>query len=87
MNDVEKKNGKGKAQILNLFHGTRLTDPKSIYESEEGFNLIFSNDGYWGRANYFAFNSSYSNDYAYVQNGERKMFMARVTLGKEITLP
>lgn len=49
-----------------LFHGTSKTAPELIYQSEEGFNLNYSNVGMWGKANYFAFNSSYSNkDYAY----------------------
>jgi hypothetical protein len=71
--DVEEKNGKGNAQILNLFHGTRLADPKAIYESEEGFNINYSKDGcLWGKALYFAFNSSYSNEYAHLKNNGQR---------------
>jgi hypothetical protein len=40
--DVEHKNG-GQAQVKTLFHGTSNTPPKLIYESEEGFNLNYSN--------------------------------------------
>jgi hypothetical protein len=41
----------------------------------------------WGKAIYFAFNSSYSNNYASkYEDGKRKMLMASVTLGKEITM-
>jgi hypothetical protein len=69
--DVEMKNG-GKAKLENLFHGTRATPPTMIYMSEEGFNLNFSKEGMWGKANYFAFKSSYSNSYASVRsNGKR----------------
>lgn len=84
--EVVKNNGD--AQILHLFHGTSATDPKLIYQSQEGFNLNYSNEGLWGKANYFAFNSSYSNNnYAHKLDGQhRQMFMARVSLGKEITL-
>ena len=50
-----------------LFHGTSNTPPNVIYQSEEGFNLNYSKVGMWGKANYFAFNSSYSdNGYAHV---------------------
>jgi hypothetical protein len=74
--------------ILHLFHGTSKTDPKSIYESEEGFNINYSNAGLWGKANYFAFKSSYSNaNYAYItENGHKQMFMALVNVGKAIEL-
>ena len=41
----------------------------------------------WGKANYFALNSSYSNNYAFkYEDGSRKMFMALVTLGKDIKM-
>jgi hypothetical protein len=40
--------------------------------SEEGFNLNYANEGMWGKANYFAFNSSYSNGYSSsLPTGER----------------
>ena len=56
---------KSKAETKVLFHGTRGTPPLMIYSGEEGFDMRFSNDGMWGRANYFAVNSSYSNGYAF----------------------
>ncbi len=84
--DVEEKNG-GNANLQNLFHGTRNTPPESIYMSEEGFNLNFANEGMWGKANYFAFNSSYSNAYSYVlPSGQRQLFMANVIVGKTIVM-
>ena len=52
-------------QIGQLFHGTRQNPPQLIYEGEEGFNINFSNGGSYGKAIYFAFNSSYSNGYAF----------------------
>ena len=48
-----------------LYHGTRTTDPKQIYQAEEGFDTRFSNEGMWGIAAYFAANSMYSDYYAY----------------------
>jgi hypothetical protein len=63
LEDVEAKNG-GSAKLEDLFHGTRNTPPTTIYMSEEGFNLNYANEGMWGKANYFAFKSSYSNNYA-----------------------
>ncbi|TNV84921.1 hypothetical protein FGO68_gene14987 [Halteria grandinella] len=74
-----------------LFHGTSGTEPEKIYLSEEGFDMRFSKQGFWGQANYFAVNSSYSNSFAYQpQNGlrrKRQMFLARVIVGQSITLP
>jgi hypothetical protein len=70
-----------------LFHGTRATPPEVIYKSEEGFNINYSADGMWGKAIYFAYNSSYSNSYASsLPNGSKQMFMATVLIGKEIEL-
>lgn len=65
-----------------LFHGTRGNDPKNIYGGEEGFDMRFSRQGMWGRANYFAENSSYSSGYAYVApDGKKVMFLVRVLTG------
>lgn len=51
--------------ILNLYHGTRETQPSLIYNSEEGFDMRYSQIGLWGKAVYFAEYSSYSNAYSY----------------------
>ena len=64
-----------------LFHGTRGTDPREIYDSDAGFDMRFSAQGMWGQANYFAFNASYSNNYAYSSGGQRKIFLAMVLTG------
>ncbi len=72
----------GKVNEKELFHGTRTNDPKNIYASEEGFDMRFSRQGMWGRANYFAENASYSHSYAHVaQDGRREMFLVRVLTG------
>ena len=44
-----------------LYHGTKDTDPKMIYNGDEGFDSKFSTGGMWGRAVYFAVDSSYSD--------------------------
>eukprot|EP00347_Sterkiella_histriomuscorum_P006231 403353563 len=76
------------AQTLMLYHGTRGTAPKSIYDSEEGFNMLFSSGGMWGQAIYFAQNSSYSDGYKYaVSQTTFQMFFARVLVGNYIKLP
>ena len=49
-----------------MYHGTRLTPPAIIYKSEEGFDQTYSKAGMWGFANYFAKNSAYSDNYAYM---------------------
>lgn len=49
-----------------MFHGTRTNDPKAIYQSEDGFNVNYASpSGCWGKAIYFAENSSYSNGYCF----------------------
>ena len=48
-----------------LYYGTNRTNPKYIYESEEGFSMHFSRGGMWGQACYFAEKASYSHDYRY----------------------
>lgn len=60
------------AKVGELYHGTRNTPPITIYKSEEGFDMTYGNQGMWGIANYFAYNSSYSNGYAHpLPNGSR----------------
>ena len=44
---IEEKNG-GASNERELFHGTRKTMPRDIYESEEGFDMRFSAEGMWG---------------------------------------
>jgi hypothetical protein len=79
----EKHEGREKVALTQkLFHGTRATPPDKIYRSETGFNINYSNEGLWGKAIYFAVNSSYSNMYASTTpNGEKQMFMATVIIG------
>lgn len=43
-----------------LWHGTRNTDPKVIWQDEVGLDMRFCAAGFWGRALYFAQNSAYS---------------------------
>ena len=49
------------------FHGTRLTDPKVIINSDVGFDINFSRPGNYGKGLYFAKQFSYCADrnYAY----------------------
>ena len=64
-----------------LFHGTRNNDPKLIYEDENGFDMRHSRNGMWGRGNYFAKNASYSDGFAYMDSGLRKLLAAWVLTG------
>jgi hypothetical protein len=67
-----KLNNNGNANLDYLFHGTRATPPSTIYLSHEGFNVNYANDGMWGRANYFAKDSSYSDAYCFhLPTGEK----------------
>ena len=82
-NMMHQKNN-GKVNEMELFHGTRLNDPKSIYDSEEGFDMRFSAQGMWGQANYFAVNASYSNRYGHQlpdKSGNNQIFLAKVLTG------
>ena len=56
---IEKENG-GNADEMQLFHGTRSTNPSTIYSSSKGFGHQYSSSGMWGAATYFA------------QNGKKK---------------
>lgn len=71
-----------------LFHGTRQNKPEQIYGGGEGFNMHFSRQGLWGKGNYFAVNSSYSDSFAYrAKSGAKKMFAAWVLTGNSVFLP
>ncbi|CDW86806.1 poly adp-ribose polymerase member 14-like protein [Stylonychia lemnae] len=81
--DITDKHGKQANQFM-LYHGTRATPPIAIYDSEEGFNMLYSSGGMWGQACYFAEKASYShNGYKHpVGDGTFQMFYARVTVGE-----
>lgn len=64
-----------------LFHGTRSNDPELIYAGSSGFDMRHSRNGMWGRGNYFAKNASYSDGFAYQDQGMKKMFAAWVLTG------
>lgn len=73
---------KKETPVKKLYHGTRKNDPKNIYAGGEGFDILYSTGGSWGRALYFAAKSSYSNDFAYLTDqNERQMFEAQVNIG------
>ena len=40
-----------------MFHGSGATNPKTIYESEDGFDIRFARKGLYGTGNYFADNA------------------------------
>jgi len=82
---MEKKNN-NIANEMSLFHGTRNTKPITIYNSQEGFDMRHASVGsMWGTALYFAYNASYSNNFAYLcENGEKQIFMAKTALGDVI---
>ena len=39
---------------LFVYHGTSVTDPFYIFSSREGLDCRFSQEGLWGRGNYFS---------------------------------
>ncbi len=80
--DLKEKYAGEDPLIKILHHGTGNNKPEIIYQSEEGFNINYSNEGMWGRAIYFAVNSSYSHNYSFNAGPFRQMFMASVLIGK-----
>ncbi len=61
--------------LKHLFHGSRGTDPKLIYGSEDGLDIRFSNAGAYGNGIYFANNSQYSSNYAWaIPGGNGRQF-------------
>lgn len=65
-----------------LFHGTRKTPPKDIYDSEQGFDSRLASQGLWGEGTYFAAMAKYSDTYAHpLSNGHKQMFLAQVITG------
>ena len=85
---------RGRNQRL-LWHGTRNNKPEDLYK-KDGLNVIYSRDGMWGTALYFAENMSYScPTYAYsVPQQNRKdnkpsweVFLANVVLGDYKEMP
>jgi len=72
-----------------LFHGTRQTDPKQIYKGEDSFDMRLSNDGLWGKGNYFAVNASLcDSSYAHKISGNvKKLLLARVLTGHSYFSP
>ena len=67
-----------------LFHGTKETDPKLIYNSEDGLDFRFSHKGLMGQGIYFAEDPSYSHSYTYRMREDNlnQMFLCIVNLGK-----
>ena len=66
---------------IELFHGTRNTQPSEIYTGS-GFDMRFCDNGMWGRGSYFAVNASYSNSYRSTKgDGKFQFFFALATRG------
>ena len=77
----------GVINAMELFHGTRNTDPSLIYKGAEGFDIRLSRSGMWGQGNYFAAHASYSHGYAYcLSNGCKQMFLVRVLTGDRVKM-
>jgi hypothetical protein len=69
-----------------LFHGCGQTDPKIIYEGEDGLDIRFANAGAYGQGIYFANNSGYSLSYVHRKGNKMQMFVALVLTGDSVTL-
>jgi hypothetical protein len=89
MNVKDINNGFSNTQLI--WHGTKGTPPVSIFQGDQGFNIVYSSDNnMWGRALYFAVNASYScQNYSYKMPGNDtyQVFLAEVVLGNSVELP
>ena len=83
---ISMKNG-GEAKELNLFHGTRTTEPIAVYNGQDGFDMRFSAKGMWGTGIYFAENALYSHSYCHNVGTTKQMFFARVIVGEFTKIP
>jgi Poly(ADP-ribose) polymerase catalytic domain len=72
-----------------FFHGTYTTHPSKIYNSEVGLDVLYSNDGLWGKGVYLAAQASYSDKggYVYVENGVKHLLYVRAILGDTVKMP
>jgi len=89
-NRVIRKNPEKKLKDIckHLFHGTRASDPKLLYQGEEGLDIRFAAAGMYGTGSYFANNSHYSTGYAFnAGNGLMQMFVCTVLVGDFVCLP
>jgi hypothetical protein len=67
-----------------MFHGTLETSPQAVCTSEYGIDMRYGDKGMFGRASYFAFNSTYSVRYAHAPASDpasRQMILVSVTTG------
>ena len=84
---MSEKN-KGHVNERMLFHGTKRTEPKKIYDSEQGFDSRLASEGLWGTGTYFAVKAAYSDRYAYTTaDGHKQMFLAEVITGVTCKCP
>ena len=82
MNVKDINNGNSNTKLV--WHGTRGNPPVSVFQGDQGFNIVYSNTGMWGRALYFAVNASYSCPaYSYKVPGTDtyQVFLTEVVLG------
>ena len=83
---MDQKNS-GVVNEMELWHGSK-TNAEHIYDSEEGFDMRFSSDGMWGRANYFAAEAKYSVKYAFQRDdGTKELLLAKVLTGDSFDSP
>ena len=74
----------GMVNELQLFHGTRSTDPRMVIRSVRGIDFRCSSRDkqlLWGTGAYFAVNASYSHNYSFYFVGHRQMLLVRVLTG------
>jgi hypothetical protein len=83
--------GKVKPLQLGLWHGTKGTAPANIY-TKDGLNIVYANDGMWGKGIYFAANANYSCSpgFAFHVPGQLRTyeaFFTNVAIGNPCDMP
>jgi hypothetical protein len=75
---------------LRLWHGTSKTPPAQVFK-KDGLNIVYANDGMWGKGIYFAVNANYSCPaYSFPVPGQPKtyeVFFANVAIGNTCEMP
>ena len=76
----DKNNGVTNAK--KLFHGTSGTNSRHIAYGRIGFDVRFSKDGMWGKANYFTTSAAYADRFAHIcEDGTKEIIFADVLTG------
>ena len=78
------------AQEKDLFHGTSITPPVEVYQSEHGFDFRLAHmSRCWGTGSYFTPSAKYADKYAHKVPGSthKQLLLAKVLTGQTCLWP